>query len=351
VVETTELGTRVEITKLARELGVDEEQLAYLGNLPAATVRDFRDMVSAAAFARHEPRLRRIAGLSKLLPVQISSRIAEHALGPVLSARIASVLEPADAVRLAGHLSPGFLSRLAVSLDPARTAPIVRALPAERIVAVGRDLLGRAEYLTLARFVSVVDVDTTLAVVAKADPADLLQVALFTEDPAALNAIVARLDDDKLQELVDAAASSGQYCDAVALLGTLSPASQARLLARVAHSPVEVLTGFVHAVIRLRAWRAVFPAIDVLPAEKLDVLVNLPEILDVAVIDDVITQAHEQDAAAALISLVLSLDEEHLLAVEKSEQLADPTLREWLRTTSGVAPRLVDCVLRELGFG
>jgi hypothetical protein len=224
------LAVRVEIAKLAHELSVGADELAFLAEVPAESVRALRGDVALALFHRHEARFRRLARLSHLAPVPITAKIAEVAFGPLLGARVAAVMDPDLAVRLAARLSPGFLTDLAVRLDPVRAEPIIRGLPVPLVQEVGARLLDRGEHLVLGRFVSVVDVEAALAVVAGASPADLLQVALCTEDVDALEAVMSRLPDDRLVGVLEAGRAPESVDDLAALLESVSDTTRDRLL-------------------------------------------------------------------------------------------------------------------------
>lgn len=224
------IDSRIEVAKLAHELGVDPATLAWLGAVAPVDVRALRELVTEARFRRHEARFRRLAKLSGVAPVPIAARIAQHGLGPLLGARTAAVMEPALAGRLAARLDPEYLTELSVHLDPVRAEPIIRALPDSLVVDVGRRLLARSAYLALGRFLSVVATATALEVVADARGADLFEVALFTEDPTALAAVVAALPDDRLTEVLSAADGQERYADLAALLATSPAATRKRLL-------------------------------------------------------------------------------------------------------------------------
>ncbi|MEX0427051.1 hypothetical protein AB3X52_05410 [Nocardioides sp. DS6] len=345
-----DLASRLEVAKLARQLGVDQGGLAFLTDRSPAELKDLRTVAAHALFSRNEDRVTRLAALSRMLPVPITAKIAEHALGPMLSARVAAVLDPREAARLAGRLDPDFLARLAVSLDPGRVAPIVRGLPDDLVVGVGRRLLRAGEHLTLGRFVSVVSVDVALAVVEGASGHDLLQVALFTDEPSSLEAIVRRLPDDLLGEIIRAADADGAYDAAVGLLLSLSPESCARLVAQVGIVSAGAREAIVEAVAEHDVWPAVLPALHVVDAPVLAALVNVPSTLDVAAVDRVVEHARELDLAPVLVQLVLGFDDDHLDVLRESDRLRDPALQEWLITHAGVSGRLVIPVLESLGL-
>lgn len=222
--------SRLEVVKLADELGVAEQPLAFLAEASVDDLRSLRTVIAEARYARHEPRLRRLAGLSKMAPAGIAAKISEHALGPDVSARVATMLDPADAAKLTKHLSAEFLTDISVSLDPARSADVISGLPDKLVIDVGRRLLKRGEHLTLARFVASYDVSIALAVLDEATGDDLLTMGMFAEDHEALDRIVAALPEPLLEATGEAADAGGRQEDAIAMLTFLSPATRQRLL-------------------------------------------------------------------------------------------------------------------------
>jgi len=225
------LLTRLEVTKLADELGTAEEDLHFLAEGAVADLRELRHLITHARYVRHERRLSRLAGLSKLAPAAMTARISEHALGAEVSARVATLIDPADAGKLTRHLAPEFLTDVSVSLDPERAEAVITSLPETLIVDVGHRLLARGEHLTLTRFVAVVSVDVALQVLEDATADELLTLGMFAEDHAALDAIVARFSDERISSVVEVADSSGRHEDAIAMLSFLGPETQKRFLA------------------------------------------------------------------------------------------------------------------------
>lgn len=225
-----DLRSRIEITKLARELDADEAELAYLGASQAEELRELRRVTNEALFRRHEARVRLLASVSGRLPVAVTAKIAERAMGPALSARIAGVLEPEAAARLVGHLSPAFLADLAVRLDAARVGPLVGLLPEATVLDVADRLLAAGELVTLARFVAVVEPATAVRVAERASGPDLLWLLLYIEDEAALATLAERLPEDALAQLVAAAGDEEERAAVAECLGGLAPDVRARVL-------------------------------------------------------------------------------------------------------------------------
>ncbi len=347
----SDLATRVEITKLAGDLYVEEGDLAFLRGSSPGDVRALREAASSARFARNEPRLQRIRRLSGMLPVPVTAKIAELVFGPLLCARVAAVLPPADAVKLASVLKPAFLTQVAMSLDPKRAEPILRALPESLVIDVGRRLLAQGEHITLGRFVSVVSVDAALGVVEGAAGSDLLKVALYTEEPAALEAIVQRLDDDALRSALDAAHVEQAYDDAVAMLAALSAGSAARFIGLMGALDPVAREEIVSAVVRNDEWREILPALGSVDPQVVGLLANVPALLSPDAVDRVLLVARASDGGGpGLVALVLALDEEHRRVLGASEQLLPAATRTWLLESAGSSRRQVQSLLSELGF-
>jgi hypothetical protein len=227
-----DLMSRLEVTKLAREIGASEDELAFLTASSPDELRELRGIVSEALAARHADLIARLAGLSRLLPVAMTAKIAQGALGPVLSARVAGALDPQDAARLAAHVDSEFLTRMATHVDARHVGRLVDAMPPDLVGDVGRRLLAAGEHVTLGRFLAVVAPHVAMTLVGDATAADLLQVALLTDDRSAVEHLLERLDDTTLAGMI-ASADAEEYDAAVALLASFSAERREGILGRL----------------------------------------------------------------------------------------------------------------------
>jgi len=347
-VTVADLAARAEVAKLARELALDADRLAFLQAADRHELAALRETISGALFAAQEPRLRRIAALGKLLPTPITARIAEAAFGPMLSGRIAGVLDVSTAVRLAAQLKPAFLAEVSKWIDPARTASIVRALPDPNVITVGRHLLEQGDYVTLGRFVSVVSTEVALGVVAHANDRQLLHVALCAEDQARMSQLVHELPDERIVGVVAAAAEAGAFDEALTLLVLLEPAERIRAGGLAASLDLDVRNGIVESAVRLSVWPEVLSLLAELSDDARRQLVNVPATLDPNVIAAAVRAAREHDLGAAVLPMLRSLDEQHRAALGAVPELADPGLRAWLASSTRLPPTVVDSVLKAL---
>lgn len=272
------LLTRAELTKLAHELRVEVHEVEKLATLTRDELAGLRAMVSHALFAPHEHRFGRFAAMSRLVPAGLAAKSAEVALGPFLTARVAAVTEPELAVRMASHISPEFMARMSPHLDPGKIAGILAGLSEETVVDVGRRLVDAHEHVALGRFMSHVPVGVSLRVVEDAPPLELLRIALLTDDPKALDAVVAELPDERVVEVLEAAAEGGTTDDAVAMQSALSPAILVRVLRLTAGLDVTVRDSLIRSTAANGAWGQLVGALDGLDEAEARSLVDVPSL-------------------------------------------------------------------------
>lgn len=311
----TSLAGRVELIKLGAVLQVDPAELDYLDKVEPEQVREFRRAVDEALFRRHERRFRRIAKVTESVPVAISARVAQLALSPALGARVAAVMEPTLAVKLAGSLNTDYLADLSVAIDPHRADAIIAGIPDKVVVAVGTELVRRREHVALGRFVSVIETDTALRVVEQASGEDLLRVALFAEEPSALDAFVTRIEDARLRDAIIAAHELELYDDAVTLVASVSAAGRRRLVPMIADLDPAGRDGFARSIHRHDAWETVIPSLVEMDDDALAGITNSEATLDEGMVDrivEVVRNLGHEDLLARL-SGVLDADHQKVL--------------------------------------
>lgn len=177
----------VEIQKLARELDVEPHQLGFLAHLVEEELHELRSHVSKALFDRQEPRFRRLAATSKVLPTSLLAKAAQFTIGPKISAWVACVLPTDQAIKLAGALDTPFLVQVSRWLDPHRSLGIVTGLPDRTTIAIGRGLVDLGEWIPLGRYLTVVSANVIVGVMEHATDEQLLELSRFIEVPVSLD--------------------------------------------------------------------------------------------------------------------------------------------------------------------
>ena len=225
------LQTRAEIEKLARALGVPVERLESLSGVPAAQIRATRHAVADALFEADRSAFARAAAAAKVIPSALAAKLAQHALGPLLAARAATLLDPGQARDLARRLPVAFLADLAVEIDPRHARELLTGMPGDQIAQTAAELERRGEHVAMGAFVGCLSDEALAAAVAVLSDASLLHVGFLIEEPERLDGIVASLPDVRLTGIIGVAAREDRWSELLGMAGYLTEAQLRRMLA------------------------------------------------------------------------------------------------------------------------
>lgn len=237
-----------ELQKLAHALDVAPESLAMLDELDAADVRQLRQQVSDAMFESGRLAYERTAALSKLIPGSVAAKLTQAVLPPLVSARVAEVLDPDRAADMVGRLPEAYLAEVAMRMDATRAPHIVDAIPAERVGAIARELARRGEWVVIGGFVSAVSAPALAASVAEFSGEQLLRIGFVLDDVSRFDEIGDLLTQEQLDGMLVAAAESALWAELAELVSHLTGARRERLAARYASASSDVRSAFEAAV-------------------------------------------------------------------------------------------------------
>lgn len=198
-----QLAVQAEILKLARLLQREPEHLAYLEAVPLKDLQTLRAQVTERLFTDHEPVLRRLAAASRLLPLALVASLSENTFGPILSARIAGLLDPERADQVGQRLPTPFVADIAIELDPRRAVDVIARIPADRIRQVTLELARRKEYVTMGRFVGHLDDEALAAAINALSDDELLETFVVMEEPPELDRLARLTDPDRIERLAE----------------------------------------------------------------------------------------------------------------------------------------------------
>jgi hypothetical protein len=221
---------RAELVKLARLLDVPPERLGALAGVSPSALRKLREQIADTLFEADRTHFERVVAAARILPGPIAARLTERALGPLLGARAAALLEPGQAADLARRLSPEFLADLAVRLDPRHAGEQVSGLPPELVAEVSAELCRRREHVAMASFVGHLAEDALLATLAVLDDDALLGIGFLMEDTQRLRAIVALLPDERLAGLIALAEDEDRVDELLEVVGRLAKRQRLRAI-------------------------------------------------------------------------------------------------------------------------
>lgn len=259
-----ELLCQAERIKLARTLGVPETELDFLPPLDPMDLRGLRNRISHTLFDQHQRLFQRMADAGRLLPVGVNAMISEKVFGPMLSARVAGLLQPARALDISGKLSPEFQADLCLTLDPRSTPELLRLMPLTTVVAVGRVLMQRREYITMARFVDCLS-DAAIKAVVKdtQDDEPLLRIGYYVESAERLSHTIALIPDPRLPRMIQCSIEGPADLQqaGAALISTVDDRQKARLAEAAATLDRAALEKLVRTLVTGKAEGALLSAL------------------------------------------------------------------------------------------
>jgi hypothetical protein len=194
-------ATAAEIVKLRRLLDVDEGALEFLATVQAMEIRKLRLLATAALFDADREMLSRVANASRLLPAGLVAAITRRAFGPLLAARITGFMDPKRAADVGRHMDPPFLADICIQLDPRKAKEIIPRMDVDTVVAVTEELLERADYVTLGRFVGSMPGDVLDSVLEVTEDDELLRVCAVAESSTGVDEIFGALSADRMADV------------------------------------------------------------------------------------------------------------------------------------------------------
>lgn len=228
-----------EIVRLANVMDVEVAELDFLADVDEDGLRELRYAVGDHMFELESHRLRKAAKLAGLLPAPIVAKLAEHALGPLLSARTVPLVNAELIGAVGERCSAHFIAEAAVHLDLRRAGPLVNSISKQKMAEAGAELARREEYVVLAAFVGYLDDEVLISLLSIFDAETMLRSAFLIEQPERVDALLASLDDDKLTEFQIATREHELWEESFVVILDLSDEQRDRFVRSLAEMPAD----------------------------------------------------------------------------------------------------------------
>ncbi|WP_067826834.1 hypothetical protein [Nocardia inohanensis] len=200
---TSPAPAEIEVTRLARALGVPFERIGYLTQLPAEDIAALRHSVADLFHDTVAPGLGKIAAVTKVIPPPIAAKVATRNDNPLWTAYLASVLDTERAVAVAQRLPARYLALVATHLDLRRSAPIIAGLPREQLIAAARALAELEDWTTLGEMIEILPAAYLARCVAVLDAGQIHSAAARIADAAALDRLIGAVSEPLATQLRD----------------------------------------------------------------------------------------------------------------------------------------------------
>ncbi len=222
--------SRAEAIKLARMLRFQAgEPPAYMEGIPADELVAYRDAVAELLYDDEMTLMRRMVDAAPLLPAPMLANVAEHALGPIICARLLGLLAPERAAEIARHLSTEFVAEVAAELDPRCAVDVVTALPDEQVLKIAVTLADSHEYVAMGRIVTHLGQGALADCIEELTDEDLLRIGFVLDDKSQLAQLVEVVGRERMQRMLGDADSLGLAEEAQDLIEHMTPAQRKAL--------------------------------------------------------------------------------------------------------------------------
>lgn len=224
-----DIAREAELGRLARVLGVETDALDVLADAEPEDLRALTQSIAEHLHHRHAGAFDRAIAVAGKLPSAMTAKLAQHAMGPALSARAAGLLEAKQAADLAKRLPALFLADVATHADLRQVGPLVDGISPEVMGEAGAQLREREEWIVLGAFVGHVDEGALVELLGVFDAEALLRIGPYVDATSRFDTIFGALSDERLDELVAAAAVRDLGSQLEAMVEHLSDDQAARL--------------------------------------------------------------------------------------------------------------------------
>ncbi|MDX1510571.1 MAG: hypothetical protein R3249_04440, partial [Nitriliruptorales bacterium] len=284
-----EIPRHAALAKLGRVLEIDEAELAFLGDVPVADLRQLRDLASDRLHEADEARLSRVAAASRLIPMGLAAAIGQNWFGATLCARLVSLIEPERGGQFARHLDLDFMADITERTDPRLVGDLVHHLPLASMQGIATTLHERDDHLTLSHFVGHIPAEIVVRILeAVTDDAAVVRIAVFVEGLSQLDPIVALLPDERLLALVRAVEAADLWVEGLHLFGHLGPEQVERVAMTLVEKDEAILPAALAAFERHDLWEQGLVILETVSGEQMarvaTVLIDLDDELVLAAI-------------------------------------------------------------------
>jgi hypothetical protein len=303
------LEARAEITKLARLLGTEPQQLSYLEGIDPDGLISVRMAATDLLFDDDGGMMKRLGAGAKLLPAGVLATIAERTFGPLLCARVAGAVDPSKAVEVAAKLKPRFLADVAIEIDPRKAKSAIGKIPPAQGAEVAVVLSAEEEYVTMGRFLAYIEDDAITACLEVIPDEALLPTAFVLEDKSRLDHVLRMLPDERAVNVTHLAYEHDLWGEALDLAEHVSDEQATRLADIVAAQSDEILTSLINSATEHGLWPDLLPVSRVMSLQSRERFATVEAISEPATLKAIVSAAiAETDLWADLVMLVPALD-------------------------------------------
>ncbi|MCE5290435.1 MAG: hypothetical protein LLG14_14505 [Nocardiaceae bacterium] len=300
---------RAEIGKLSRLLDVEAKSLAFLETAGWREIRQLRQLVSDHFFGAGEPRLRNLAAIAKLVPVQVIVKLAPLVFEPRMGAGLASLIDEDKALKLVPKLPPSMLAEAVPYIDPRRVGPLAAKIPVEVMREIVPYLVAANEHAAMGQFIDYVTKEQLDGLLPYIDDATLLTIIETAENRDQFNSIMPLVSDARIGRLITTAKELGQLPIIFELLEYVDPPIRAHMANIAMQQSDSVLESFLIELASTDRFELLLSAIPLMGRSELIRLTRNPVLTALPTLTSLFAAAGRTDDWAAGMRLLPLLPE------------------------------------------
>lgn len=252
--------SRAEVLRIAGLMGLQEEDIAFLGALSAEALHEFRQQLIEVYFEENAS-LRKLAKVANMMPSALIAKVTVDAIGPILSARVVGEVDTKVAIGVLKRVPIDFLVDTAVAADPRRVIPLFAESPTEISKAIADELIVRKEYVAIGQLIAYVENEVMDHALGNASDLDILYSSFLVEEKNRLADGIAMLDDDRLFSIVKTAAKEGCWLEALDMMSHLEADEFRRVVSQAMRLPPKTLSELLVFIHENELWYIGIPAL------------------------------------------------------------------------------------------
>jgi hypothetical protein len=225
------MPNKVQYSKLIATLKVDSEDLSFLKKLNATELELLRETIENVFEQELGQQMERVAKVVKFIPNFLTAKIAETAIGPMVTARITPYIEVKDAISIMKSLSTSFMAQTAAYIIPAKAQTLINSLPMDLMKKVVAHLVKGHHFSVIGGFVEITDDYRVLEIANFIESeADLCKITSYVENKEKVVPVIMNLPEKKVLKLIEASVDLSLEADLLDIFSKMDEKQHKKLL-------------------------------------------------------------------------------------------------------------------------
>lgn len=236
-------SNQTQLNKIIATLKVEsEEDLSFLKRLNATELEVLRNVIENLFEKELGQQLERLAKVVKFIPNFLTAKIAESAIGPMVTARITPYIEVKDAISIMKSLSVGFMAQTAEHIIPEKAKDLINTLPIEMMKKVVTHLVNGRHFSVIGGYVEITN-DSRVLEIAKfiESEADLCKITSFVERKEKIVPVILNLPERKILRLIEASFELGLEADLFDIFSKMDDKQHKKMIPHLQKLPISIL--------------------------------------------------------------------------------------------------------------